>query len=511
MRRTARFKRLMMAAAPMLLTGAVLTGCGGSDPDTPAPTPSPAPSPSPSPSPSPTPTPAAADCPAGFGNGGVIAGRRNCIVPNRIIADLTLPKRAGTVYSLSGRVDVGRDVGGDGAEGGGQAVTLTIAPGVVVFGSGGLDYLVVNRGSKINAVGTATAPIVFTSRANMEGLATDSSQGQWGGIILLGRAQISDCLRNVAGGSANCEQSYEGLGNTLYGGALADDSSGALQYVQIRYAGFELAPSQEINGLTLAGVGSGTTVDHIQVHNSADDGIETFGGRANARYLVLTGNDDDSLDTDQGYQGFLQYVLAVQRPGGSSGDEIVEADSVSNEDSLPRQWTRLANFTFIQRSTRASSALLLRGGADYTLVNGVVVSPRACLDIDATGGSTIRAADPTLQDQGPPVFRSVAFSCADGAYIEDGDVVTSAIRSIFEADRGNNAPNAVSTLNSLFVNGTNEKAVAPFDAPSLGAFLQSSTAIGAVRDASDTWYRGWTCNSATADFGSPSRCDRAPS
>jgi len=496
---TGPIKTLLMAAAC-----ALLAACGGGDDGGGGPTPTP--SPSPSPSPTPTPSGPASDCPADFDNGGVIAGKRNCILPDRIVADLSLPNRPGTVYSLAGRVEVGRDLGGDGRDPSGIPVTLTIEPGVVVFGSGGLDYLVVNRGSKLQAVGTAEAPIIFTSRANLEGLASDDSQGQWGGVILLGRAPISDCLANVPGGSTYCEQGYEGLADTLYGGGTADDSSGALQYVQIRYAGFELAPDQEINGLTLAGVGSGTLLDHIQVHNSADDGIETFGGRANARYLVLTGNDDDSLDTDQGYQGFIQFVIAAQRMGGQSGDEMIEADSPGNEDSLPRQWTRLANFTFIQRSTRTGSAILLRGGTDYTLVGGVVVTPGTCIDIDATNGSTIRDADPAREDRGPPVFRSVALSCGAGAYAEDGDVPAATIRALFEHAEYENNPALASSLVDLFVNGPNETDVPAFDAATLGDFMTTTDYIGAVRDANDRWYRGWTCDSRTADFGSEAPC-----
>jgi len=488
---------MLLSASLCVLAGA----CGGDDIGL-----TPTPTPTPTPGGTPTPSVPAADCPADFANGGVIANKRNCILPSQIIRDLTVPRRAGTVYSLSGRVDVGRDVGGDGLLGGGIPVTLTVEPGVVIFGSGGLDYLVVNRGSKLQAAGTAAAPIIFTSRANLEGLSTDSSQGQWGGVILLGRAPISDCLGGVPGGSANCEQSYEGLSSTLYGGGLATDSSGTLQYVQIRYAGFELFPNQEINGLTLAGVGSTTVVDHIQVHNSADDGIEIFGGRVNARYLVLTGNDDDSLDTDQGYQGFIQFVIGAQRTGGTSGDDMIEADSDGAEDSLPRQWTRLSNATLVQRSTRASSAVLLRGGTDFSLVNSIVVTPRACLDLD--GAATIRAANPALQDEGPPVFRSVVLTCEAGAYLNDGDIAASAIQGLFESALFNNNPAFASSLSNGFVNGPNETAVPPFNAATLGTFLTTTSYIGAVKDAADIWYCGWTCDSATASFGSDARCDQ---
>lgn len=501
--RRTNIRSTLRPALLALSCAVLLSGCGGDGggaaPDGGTPTPSPSPTPGQTP---------AADCPANFVNGGVIAGRRNCVLPNLILADLTLPNRTGTVYSLPGRVDVGRDIGGDGRLPGGAPATLTIEPGVVVFGSGGLNYLVVNRGSKLEATGRADAPIVFTSRSNLEGLADDNSQGQWGGVILLGRAPISDCLGNVPGGSANCEQTYEGLTNTLYGGAQADDSSGTIRYVQIRYAGFELFPNQEINGLTLAGVGAGTTIDHVQVHNSADDGIELFGGRANARHLVLTGNDDDGLDTDQGYQGFIQYVIAAQRTGGASGDDMLEVDSSDNVDSLPRQWLRLANFTFIQRSNRAASALLLRGGADVSAANGVVVSNRACLDVDQA--ATVRAADAALQDQGAPMFRSVVMTCTGGAYVNDGDVPADTIRAFFEATGLNNDPAFRSSLTAGFVNGANESAIIAYDATRLGGFFQAPGYIGAVRDVDDRWYAGWTCNSATLSFGGTRKCTDIP-
>lgn len=473
----------------------------------------PAPTPAPAPTPTPTPTPGAgtpaASCPQGLTDRGVIANRRNCEISGRIITNLALANLPGTIYSLAGRVDVGTDVGGDGAASGGQSVTLTVDPGVVVFASSGLDFLVVNRGSRINAEGTATNPIIFTSRANVTGTATDSSQGQWGGIVLLGRAPISDCLSGAVGGSANCQQQVEGATNALYGGAVANDNSGIFRYVQIRYSGFEIAPGNELQGLTLGGVGSGTTINHVQVHNSSDDGIEIFGGRANLKNLIITGADDDGYDTDLGYKGFTQFVIGVQRAGGNSGDAMIEVDSNGNEDAQPRQNTRLANFTFVHRSTLSSSvnAMLIRGGSDYSLINGVVTSPRICLDVD--GAATVQAANAGLDEQGPPVVQSTVFSCTGGAFNDDGNVSVAAIQAFFNAGANNNA-NFTSTLTDVFVNGANERAVTPFNASTLSSFFVNTSYIGAVRDASDTWYRGWSCDSATASFGSNAACTALP-
>lgn len=504
--------KLMLAASVVALAGcngaADLASPGEGVIVVPAPTPAPVPTPSPSPTPTPT-EPAAAGCPTGFTDRGIIANKRNCEMSGRITSNLALADLPGTIYSIAGRVDVGTDVGGDGAAAGGNGVTLTIDPGVVIFASSGLDFLLVNRGSRLNAEGTPTQPIVFTSRQNVVGTATDNSQGQWGGIVLLGRAPISDCLSGAVGGSANCQQNIEGTTGGLYGGATANDSSGVLRYVQIRYSGFEIAPGNELQGLTLGGTGSGTVIDNIHVHNSSDDGIEIFGGRTNLKYLVVTGADDDSYDTDLGYKGFTQFLLAIQRAGGSSGDAIIEADSNGNEDAQPRQNTRIANFTFVHRSTIAASvnAILLRGGTDYTMVNGVVTSPRICLDID--GAATVQAANAGLDEQGPPVFNSVVFSCAGGAFNDDGNVAVAQLQSIFNAGTNNNA-SFTSTLTNVFVNGANEAAVPAFNASTLSPFFVNTSYIGAVRDANDTWYRGWTCDSATANFGSGSNCTALP-
>ena len=455
----------------------------------------------------------AASCPAGTVDRGVVGtSRRSCELPTRFTVDTTIQNLPGVAYSIAGPVTVGTDVGGDGSAAGGQAVTLTIQAGAVLFGSSGNDYLVVNRGSRLNALGSAAQPIVFTARANLEGTVTDSSQGLWGGIIMLGRAPISDCNSAVAGGSANCQQVIEGTTSALYGGAVATDNSGTLQYVQIRYSGVQIAPGNELQGLTMGGVGSNTTIDHVQVHNSSDDGIEIFGGRVNAKHIIVTGADDDSLDTDLGYRGTIQFLIAVHRDA-SNGDSMIEADSNGNEDALPRQYTRVSNATFIQRgTTQGGNAMLLRGGTDYALLNSVAVGPQACLDIDATGGTTIRAADPALQDVGPPVFRSVRLACPT-AFRNDGNITVAEIQAIFGTGTNNNNDAHTPSLVNTFINGPNETAVAATDPTAFNADPHATvnpaapnrftavTYIGAVRDVSDTWYAGWACNSNYVSFG----------
>ncbi|WP_326524057.1 hypothetical protein [Sphingomonas sp.] len=490
--------------------------------------PAPAPTPTPTPStPTPTPGQAAASCPSGTNDGGVVGNFRACRLPSLITGNVSLAKLAGVAYEINGRVDVGVDVGGAGTAST-QTGILNIAPGVVLFANttnADNDYLIVNRGSRINAEGTETQPIIFTAQANLTGGVTDESQGLWGGVILAGRAPISNCNTNVAGGSVNCENVVEGTGNALYGGATPTDSSGVFRYVQIRYSGTVISPNNELQGLTLGGTGSGTVIDHVQIHNSSDDGIEIFGGRTNLRYLVMTGADDDSLDVDVGWQGLIQFVIAVQKPNNTQTDNYaLEGDSNGNEDALPRTNQRLANFTFVHTSTATNAAIRLRGGMDSTMVNGIVTSPVACLNVvagetSATDKSTIRAADATKSDAGPPVFNSIFFACQSLAAqtTVNSISVTTAEQAALVSAGTNNTPNgtAANALQNGFYPSTAALAVTPFNAatlnPSGSGFLVQTSYIGAVSGPNDAWFRGWTCNSNRANFGTTSgACTSVP-
>ncbi len=362
---------------------------------------------------------------AGSATAATVGGFKVCDLPTTpITTALTLPRIPGVAYRFTGQTEIGTDVGTTGANSG---ASLTIEPGVVLFANANevtADLILVNRGARINAVGTVANPIIFTSQQNLvaNGV-SDASQGQWGGVILLGRAPVGVCAgttgpNNAAGTSATCQQAIEGVTGRFYGGPTAADSSGTMQYVQIRYSGIAISDGNELQGLTLGGTGSGTVIDHVQSHNSADDGVEIFGGTTNMKYMVMTGADDDGFDIDNGYRGFIQFMITAQRAIGATADSFsTEIDSNNNEDLLPRTYGRYANFTFIQTAL-SPAAIRLRGGADMTFVNGVVKTPAnvACVNIIAgeqtSGGrSTVRPADSALQDAGPPAFNSVYFAC----------------------------------------------------------------------------------------------------
>jgi trimeric autotransporter adhesin len=371
---------------------------------------------------------------------------------------------------------------------------LTIEPGVQIFGNSGADYLVVNRGSKMFANGTATNPVIFTSFADLNNSQSDPANaiGEWGGLVILGKAPINRCAASGAvRGSAQCEQVVEGVTNpeAVYGGALANDSSGSLRYVQVKHAGFAInTAGNELNGITLAGAGNGTVVEYVQVHNNADDGIELFGGTVNLKYVVLTGNDDDMFDTDNGWNGATQFLIAIQRPGG--GDNIVEASSVGS-GIAPLSDGRVSNFTFVANASNLGNPFRLNTGTIGRYVNGVVSSGRICMRWESSAGAGSAAwaagADPT--------FNSVLFSCTGGLATSNSIAAKPAAAVAADA---NNTTGTAATLTSGFINGAAEAARPAFNVTTLGSYFTPVTYVGAVRDANDTWWRGWSCGLESA-------------
>ncbi|MHA6246478.1 T9SS C-terminal target domain-containing protein [Pontibacter sp. CAU 1760] len=199
-----------------------------------------------------------------------------------------------------------------------EGATLTIEPGTVIMGEKSTKgTLIIERGARIMAQGTASKPIVFTSAQP----AGSRAAGDWGGIIILGNAPV-----NLGAGAR-----IEGGVDREYGGADAADNSGTLQYVRIEYPGIAFQPDNEINGLTMGGVGSGTTIDYVQVSYSGDDSFEWFGGTVNAKHLIAYKTVDDMFDTDNGYSGKLQFLVGISDPNvaDASGSNGFESDNDS--------------------------------------------------------------------------------------------------------------------------------------------------------------------------------------
>ena len=276
-----------------------------------------------------------------------------------------------------------------------NGATLTIEPGTRIYST--LDdqgtplkdddkfgALVIVRGAKINAAGTAAEPIVMTTIDELEAetqtdldgdtliadFPTATTAGRWGGLVVLGNAPIAnyDLLVNIGEDriegfqpAASADLDTDGRADVIeYGGANATDNSGTISYVSIRHGGYVYAGASEINGLTLGGVGSGTTVNHVEVFANADDGIEFFGGTVNTDHIVLAFNQDDGFDIDQGYSGTNQFWFAIQAPKLANGvdsahDNGGEWDGVTGTiaDNTSNSTPIIYNATFIGSGTTA--------------------------------------------------------------------------------------------------------------------------------------------------------------
>ena len=434
-------------------------------------------------------------CPAGTTEAAnQINGQRVCQITGNITSDLRLIR--GSMYELVGPVFVGVDRGPDPASPlpSGIEATLTIDPGVTIFGTSGSDYIVVTRGSEIRSNGTEAAPVIMTARSDVEGTVGANDRGQWGGLVINGRAPINACIDGTAtGGTTDCEKSGEGSSG-LFGGATPTDDSGDIFYTQVRYAGFKVNNEDELNGIAFQGVGNGTNVDYIQVHNNADDGIEMFGGAVDVRHVVLTGNADDSFDYTDGWVGRAQFVIVAQ--AGDDADQGFEFDNRgSNNTLLPRSNPRISNFTLIGERGAAESdqGMLLRAGTAGEFYNGIVVDfGEDCLDIDdaETFAQINSGTDVDLKIQSTIVDCTTDFDESSGDPVDVSDW--------FLGQANNSAPThtmsgfAFIPGNTGVVPGATELGVTVTDVNAMDSWFTSTTYIGAVADANDTWYQNWT-------------------
>jgi len=321
------------------------------------------------------------------------------IAATTLSAPMTMPltlTRSNT-WVLTGPLFVGADVGTSGAATGGT--TLTVAPGTVIFGQKG-SFVAVQRGSKIMAEGLPTAPIVFTSSQPV-----GSRQAQdWGGLIISGRATINN-------GDANGEATGEG-GSGKYGGDLDTDNSGILKYVRVEFAGDLIDQQDELNGIAFQGVGSGTEVDYVQAHVTADDGIEFFGGTVNVKHAVVSGANDDMFDWTGGWRGKAQHIVLkkLADTGAQSDDPRgIEADNNEDNNALaPFSAPVLSNVTIFHTRTDVDvslAAMRLRRGTKGQIWNSVATSWGLCLKVTETQTET-NVTDGSL------VVKNLVLGCA---------------------------------------------------------------------------------------------------
>ncbi|GAB3572965.1 hypothetical protein GCM10027578_33380 [Spirosoma luteolum] len=439
-----------------------------------------------------------------------ISNRPVQTLPNSITANTTLS--ANTIYQLRGYVYVR------------NGVTLTIPAGTIIRGGNQSQdpenqnhagTLIIERGAKIDARGTAQNPIIFTS-----GQAAGSRKyGDWGGIVLIGRAPVNQgSSRSFEGGIAGTFDSNLNV---------ADDNSGVMQYVRIEFPGVALSatPNSEINGLTLYQVGSGTTLDHIQVSYSGDDAFEWFGGTVNAKYLVAHRTFDDDFDTDYGYTGKVQFGVALRDPNvaDQSGSEAFESDNfdpgVPVTAGLPKTAPVFANFSAFAFSATPSNANTAGGSGAYraamhlrrntaiSIFNSVMAGFPEGLRLEGTADGTLaNINNGSLELQGI-VLANSEIPNSTTVVRGIGDVTTAAAQAYFNTAARKNQIIPSSSIASLLLNASTFNLTTPNFLPQSGSpllvatnaitggkigdsFFTAAPYIGAFN--TENWLAGWT-------------------
>ncbi|MDZ7780848.1 MAG: fibronectin type III domain-containing protein [Gemmatimonadota bacterium] len=378
---------------------------------------------------------------------------------------------ADTTYFIQGIVTVV-----DGA-------SLTVPAGTLLLGDVDItpSALIVRKGGKLFSNGTADAPVVFTSE-NPEG---ERSRGDWGGVVLNGRSLCNfpadECVGEGSSGP--------------YGGDVLDDDSGRMVYTRIEFAGFEVSFGNELNALTLNGVGSGTELHHLQTHYGSDDGFEWFGGTVDAKYLLSTGISDDSFDYSTGWQGRGQFWIAQQDP--DNADNGFEVDGNSDDfGATPFTDPTLYNVTLVGKGVdgaggaagESTQGMVLRRGAAGDIRNAIVVGfGTVGLDVDNQ-----ESIDNGLAFRNSIVgLNALDIANDDDGIDEDAFFTNAAWNNRFGIDPMLAAP--FDRASPDFRPEAGSPALNGFATPPDDGFFEAVDFIGGVDpDEATPWYQGWT-------------------
>ena len=278
------------------------------------------------------------------------------VLQGSITSDLTL--KSGNSYTLNGELLVK------------EGATLNIEPGVKIVAQydDRVDYILIEQGAKINAEGTASAPIVMTS--------SKEEPGAWGGIHICGRAHT-----NAEGGKGSSE-----IGGAVYGGDNDADNSGVLKYVRVEYTGYAFDEEHEANGMTFYGVGNGTVVENCEAYHGSDDGFEFFGGSVNVKNMVVVNCSDDSFDWTEGWNGKGENLVAFQESEGTLGydcDCLIEADNNENNyAATPVSHPVLRNLILVGNGG-SKQGIRLRRGTEVEITSAKVCGKVKALAVES--------------------------------------------------------------------------------------------------------------------------------
>ena len=379
-----------------------------------------------------------------------------------------------------------------------EGQTLTIEAGTVIKGRSGegenASALVVARGGKVIAEGTASMPIIFTAEEdNLNGGLAADDNGKWGGLIILGRAG----LNSTPGQSA-----IEGIPTTeprgLYGGTNDADNSGVYKYISVRHGGSLIGANNEINGVTFGGVGTGTVVEHIEVYANKDDAFEWFGGTVNCKYLIATACGDDAFDYDEGFRGNVQFGLIYQR--ADDGDRGGEHDGGTDpEAGTPYALPKFYNITSI--GNPSSRAITFRDNAGGEYHNSVFVNYKRGVDIEylASGESSykrfqageLKLMNNTFTNIGSNADSLFTITSVSGQEPADLASAIAAMVTYFPAN-GNTVGSIGVTRSNLVPTSAGGTTSTPSN-----AFFTNTSYRGAFAVGATPWYAGWT---ATESF-----------
>lgn len=416
-----------------------------------------------------------------------------CLLNGHLTGNTTYALTNDHVYVLTDYIKVGNGGIQDNATP--DATILNIEAGTQIFAhSGQKAGIRVTRGADINVNGTAAMPVTMSavefdlSGGSITGDATDfSGRGEWGGLVVDGYAV---CSSDDAAGAVIGELASEAAPATetdvYFCGQDDTDSSGSITYLVIAESGVAFQPDAELQGLTLEGVGSGTTISHVQVLGSEDDGIEWFGGSVNVDHIVINAQDDDGLDFDDGYIGNVEY--AIVRMGDNDGDTGIEADSLGvagGRDSSPNlaYVTILGNVGKSSKSTLGAMFKKSFAGKTYrsafvddaNAASGASAFDGACFDVDDTLNASLALVD-------------VVCASAAGEVVSDSDTE----QDTFKA--GNNYDVSTATVT---VDATNLGVSGYTPAGTVPAGIADNAYVGAVDPATATpWWDGWTVHIA---------------
>jgi hypothetical protein len=449
---------------------------------------------------------------------------------NPLTADLTIPFISG-VHIFQDSLFVGTDVDSGAAPAAGTGPILTIEAGNTLAFSDSADYLLINRGSQIIANGSSTAPITLTGFTDaVTGTASPEDVQLWGGVVINGSGITNNC--SDAERSANqCHVVSEGQ-PSHYGGSDNAESSGVLRYVVVKHTGFEVAAGDELNGITFNAVGSGTTVENIEMYSTYDDGVEFFGGAVNITNLVAVYVRDDAIDFTDGYSGTITNALVIQSQHDGNrcieGDNIGEGrfDAGESPDTAPLTKPTIANLTCILSNSDigthpdVSEGAVLRRGAQMNMIDSIfwggyaddVGADHECYELDDSDGFTRNFAQ-----NGSFTMNTTIIACEQATKdnLQNGDSIA---EWVLGANPSTNGANYSFNAGNVIIDSADLSANANLQILEPGTIYTSETLIDDAGDpisitpasgqlgaviADDDWTANWTFGIHPSNRGEP--------